>query len=53
MAATPKKQQKVKIDYNIDKEIYDDFVRMASRKGFAPNVIVERMMKKYNETGQA
>ena len=52
MAATPKKPQKVKLDYNIDKQVYDDFVRMCSKKGFAPNVITERIMKKYTETGQ-
>jgi hypothetical protein len=52
MAATPKGPQKVRIDYNIDKQIYDDFVRACSKKGFMPNVLVERMMKKYTETGQ-
>jgi len=52
MAATPKKQQKVRLDYNIDKQIYDDFIRNSSKKGYAPNVIVEKLMKKFNETGQ-
>ena len=52
MAATPKKPQKFRIDYNIDKQIYDDFVKACSRKGYAPNVIVERLMKKFIETGQ-
>jgi len=52
MAATPKKPQKVKLDYNIDKEIYDVFVKSCSKKGYAPNVMVERLMKKYNDTGQ-
>lgn len=52
MAATPKGPQKVRIDYNIDKQIYDEFIRACSKKGFAPNVIVERFMKKYTETGQ-
>lgn len=52
MAATPKGQQKVKIDFNIDKPTYDEFIKMCSRKGFAPNIVVERIMKKYNETGQ-
>lgn len=49
MAASLKAPQKVRIDYNIDKEIYDNFVRACSKKGFMPNVIVERMMKKYND----
>ena len=52
MAATPKKPQKVRLDYNVDKGAYDDFVKACSRKGYAPNVIVERLMKKFNDTGQ-
>ena len=52
MAATPKKPQKVKIDYNIDKDIYDTFVKICSSKGYAPGVIVERLMKRCNDTGQ-
>ena len=52
MAATPKKPQKVRLDYNIDKSTYDEFVKTCSKKGYAPNIIVERIMKKYNETGQ-
>ncbi|MBT7931719.1 hypothetical protein HN698_07465, partial [Candidatus Woesearchaeota archaeon] len=51
MAATPKAPKKMKIDYNIDRGIYDDFVKTCSRKGYAPNIIVERIMKKYAETG--
>ena len=47
MAAKPKAAQKVRIDYNIDKQVYDDFARMVSKKGFVPTVVVERMMKKY------
>jgi hypothetical protein len=52
MAASLKKQQKVRIDYNIDKDIYDEFVKSCVKKGYAPGVIVEHAMKKYNETGQ-
>lgn len=52
MAATPKKQAKVQLNYSIDKEVYDFFVKTCSKKGYAPNVIVEQFMKKYNETGQ-
>ncbi|NQV91833.1 hypothetical protein HQ489_05155 [Candidatus Woesearchaeota archaeon] len=52
MAAKPKKTQKVRLDYNIDKEVYDDFVRNSSKKGYAPNVIVEILMKKFNDNGQ-
>ena len=42
----------MKIDYNIDKQTYDEFMRACSKKGFAPNVVVERIMKKYIQTGQ-
>ena len=52
MAATPKKPQKVRLDYNIDKEIYDMFVKACGQKGYAPGIVVERLMKRYNETGQ-
>ena len=52
MAATPKKPKKFKIDYNIDKQIYDDFIRNSTKIGYSPNVIVEKLMKKFNETGQ-
>jgi len=47
MAAKPKDAKKVRIDYNIDKQVYDDFVRMTSRKGFVPTVVVQKMMEKY------
>ena len=51
MAATPPDAQKRRIDYNIDRKVYDEFVKLCSRKGFAPQVIVERGMKKFIETG--
>jgi hypothetical protein len=52
MASTPPGAQKMRIDYNIDKKVYDDFAKNCSRKGFAPQVIVEKLMNKFNETGQ-
>jgi hypothetical protein len=52
MAATAKGPQKVRIDYNIDKPTYDEFIRSCGRTGFAPNIVVERLMKKYSQTGQ-
>jgi hypothetical protein len=52
MAASLKLPQKARTDYSVDKQVYDDFMKACSKKGFAPNVIVERMMKKYTETGQ-
>ncbi|HTZ42192.1 MAG TPA: hypothetical protein VMC07_03230 [Candidatus Omnitrophota bacterium] len=52
MASYPKGPQKQKIDYNIDRQTYDEFVKACSHKGFAPQVIVEKLMKKFTETGQ-
>ena len=52
MAATPKGPQKVRIDYNIDKQIYDQFVRVCSAHTYAPQIVVERLMKKFIENGQ-
>ena len=52
MAATPKGPQVARLDVNIDKTTYDMFVRACSQKGFAPKIVVERLMKKFNETGQ-
>ena len=52
MAATPPGPQKMRLDYNIDRKIYDDFAKSCSRKGFAPQVIVEKLMAKFNQTGQ-
>jgi hypothetical protein len=52
MAATPPGPQKMRIDYNLDRKVYDDFVKSCSRKGFAPQVIVEKLMKRFSETGQ-
>jgi hypothetical protein len=52
MASTPPGAQKMRIDYNLDRKIYDDFVKACSRKGFAPQIIVEKLMAKFNQTGQ-
>jgi hypothetical protein len=52
MAASLKKQAKVEIKYGIDKETYDEFAKVCSKKGVAPNIIVEKFMQKYNQTGQ-
>jgi hypothetical protein len=52
MAATPKGPQRMKLDWMIDRQTYDVFVKQCGQKGYAPQVIVERMMKKYIETGQ-
>lgn len=52
MASYPPGPQKMKIDYNIDRKIYDDFAKACSRKGFAPQVIIEKLMARFNQTGQ-
>lgn len=52
MASTPKGPKKMKIDYIIDRAIYDAFVRACSHKGYTPNVVIERLMGKYIENGQ-
>ena len=52
MAATPPGPQKMRIDYNIDRKTYDEFAKACSRKGFAPQVVVEKLMKRFVETGQ-
>ena len=52
MAATPPGAKKRKLDYNVDQAIYDEFVKTCSRKGFAPQIILEQAMKKFVQTGQ-
>ncbi len=51
MGTYPPDAQKREMKCNIDRKTYDEFARLCSRKGFAMQVIVERMMKKFNETG--
>jgi hypothetical protein len=52
MAATPPGAKKRRLDYNVDQAVYDEFVKACSRKGFAPQVILEQAMKKFTQTGQ-
>jgi len=52
MASTPPGAKRQRLDYTIDKAIYDEFVKACSRKGYAPQVLIEQMMKKYTQTGQ-
>ncbi|MBU0462001.1 MAG: hypothetical protein KJ574_05430 [Nanoarchaeota archaeon] len=52
MASTPKGPQKMRLDYNIDRDTYNQFVKKCTEKGYAPNIIIERLMKRYVETGQ-
>jgi len=52
MAATPKGPQKIKLDYYLDRETYNNFIRVCSSKGYAPQILIERLMKRFTETGQ-
>lgn len=51
MAATPKGPSKIQLDWYVDRNTYSDFVRACSARGFAPQVLIEKMMKKYSEGG--
>lgn len=52
MAATAPDARKRKMEYMIDQAVFDDFVKACSRKGFAPQVILQQAMKKFIQTGQ-
>ena len=52
MAATNKEPQVARLDVNIDKLTYDTFVKGCASRGYSPKVVVEKLLKKYNETGQ-
>ena len=52
MAATPPGVKKRKMEYMIDQSTFDEFVKACSRKGFAPQVILEQAMKKFVQTNQ-
>jgi len=52
MAATPPDAQKRRLDYNVDRRIYDEFMKTCSNKGFAPQVVLEKFMVKFNQTKQ-
>ncbi len=47
MAGTPKKPQVIKLDFFVDKELYDNFVRTCVKTQYSPKVVIERMMRKY------
>jgi len=51
MAAALKAAQKMKLDYSVDRKVYDDFVKACSHKGYAPNIIIEKLMAKYVQNG--
>jgi hypothetical protein len=52
MAATPPDAQKREMKFMIDRQTFDNFAKNCSRKGFAMQIVVEKMMQKFNQTGQ-
>ena len=52
MAETAPGARKKKLEYNVDGAVYDDFMKACSRKGFAPQILLEQAMKKFIQTGQ-
>ena len=52
MAATAPGPRKRKMEYMIDQTTFDEFNKACSRKGFAPQVVLEQAMKKFSQTGQ-
>ena len=52
MAATAPNAKKRRAEYNFDQNTYDEFVKACSRKGFAPQILIEQFMRKYIQTGQ-
>jgi len=52
MASTPPGSKKRKVDYMIDQATFDEFMKACSKKGFAPQVVVEQAMRKFSQTGQ-
>ena len=52
MASTPPGAKKKKLEFNVDQATYDDFAKACSRKGYAPQVLLEQAMRKFTQTGQ-
>lgn len=52
MASVPPGARKRKLDFMVDQNAFDEFAKACSRKGFAPQVIIEQAMRKFTQTGQ-
>ncbi len=52
MGTYPPDAQKREMKCNIDRRVYDEFAKNCSRKGFAMQVVVQKLMEKFNSTGQ-
>lgn len=51
MAATPPSAKKRKLDFMVDQNAFDEFMKACSRKGFAPQIILEQAMRKFTQNG--
>ena len=49
MASTPPGAKKRKLDYMVDQNAFDEFMKACSKKGFAPQVVLEQAMKKFSD----
>jgi len=52
MASTAPGPRKRKLEYMVDQTTFDEFNKACSRKGFAPQVVLEQAMRKFTQTGQ-
>lgn len=52
MASTPKGPAKIKMDYYFDREAYNVFIKKCGEKGYAPQIVLEKLMRRFAETGQ-
>ena len=52
MTAIHQAGKKRELKCNIDQATYDEFVKACSRKGLAPQVIIEQAMRKFTQSGQ-
>ena len=52
MAATPPGAKKRKMDYMVDQVAFDEFMKACSKKGFAPQIVLEKAMRKFTQEGQ-
>jgi hypothetical protein len=47
MAASIKGVSKIKAEFVVERAVYDEFVRHATRNGYAANILIERFMRDY------
>jgi hypothetical protein len=52
MASTAPGARKKKLEYNVDAVLFDEFMKACSRKGYAPQVLLEQAMRKFVQSGQ-